>query len=77
MSKMTEELIFYGDDIKIGRFPEETRFIYPNPPIPPAAPASDLIAQALDDPLGTDPLESKVNSRSRVTIAFDDPCLPV
>ncbi|MDZ7830310.1 MAG: hypothetical protein U5L07_01005 [Desulfobacterales bacterium] len=31
MSKFTEGLIFYGDDVKIGRFPEETRFIYPNP----------------------------------------------
>lgn len=77
MSKMTEELIFYGDDIKVGRFPEETRFIYPNPPIPPAAAAGAMIAQALDHPMGMEPLESRVNSRSRVTIAFDDLCLPV
>ncbi|HMA87040.1 MAG TPA: lactate racemase domain-containing protein, partial [Desulfosalsimonadaceae bacterium] len=77
MSKMTEELIFYGDDIKIGRFPEETRFIYPNPPFPPAAPVGAMIAHALDHPLGTESLESRVNSRSRITIAFDDLCIPV
>ena len=47
---MTEELIFYGDDVKIGRFSEETRFIYSNPPIPPAAPAIAMIALALDHP---------------------------
>jgi len=74
---MTEELIFYGDDIKIGRFPKETRFFYPNAPIQSAVPANAMIAQALDHPLGRDPLESKLNSRSRVTIAFDDPCLPI
>jgi lactate racemase len=77
MKSMTEELIFYGDDVKIGRFPEETRFFYPNPAIAPSRSPKTLIADALDRPIGRDPLESRLNSRSHVTIAFDDPCLPV
>lgn len=77
MKGMTEELIFYGDDIRIGRFPQETRFFYAHPPIPPGRDPEKRISDALDHPLGKEPLESKLNSRSRVTIAFDDPCLPL
>ena len=77
MKNGTEELIFYGDDILIERFPSETRFIYPNPPVTPLSNPRSAIAEALDHPLGAGPLEAQLTSRSRITIAFDDPCLPI
>jgi len=72
-----EELIFYGDDIKIGRFPEETRFFYANPPMEPVSDYLQSINHALDNPIGAEPIEKQLNSKSRVTIAFDDLCLPI
>lgn len=77
MKKSVEELIFYGDDVKMGRFPEETRFYYSNPPLPAAEDPLEMIRDALDHPIGAETLESRLNSGSRVLIAFDDPCLPI
>lgn len=77
MNSSKREFIFYGDDIRIESFPEETRFIYANPPLPPAASPEDEIRKAIDSPIGASPLESQLDSRSRVTIAFDDLCVPV
>jgi len=54
-----EELIFYGDDIKIGRFPEDTRLFYANPPENPALDPIKAIQNALDHPVGAEPLEKK------------------
>jgi hypothetical protein len=33
MKKFKEEFIFYGDEVRIERFPAETRFILANPPM--------------------------------------------
>lgn len=77
MIKTVEELIFYGDDVKIGRFPGDTRFYYPKPPLPAARDPLEMIRDAIDHPMGADPLESQLNSGSRVTIAFDAPCIPI
>ena len=77
MKDNRRELIFYGDDIRIESFPETTRFIYANTPVPPQSDPENAIGNALGSPLGASSLESQLNSRSRVTIAFDDPCLPV
>ncbi len=72
-----EEFIFYGDDIRIERFPADTRFIYANPPMNPLGDPYSAIRQALDEPLGVSSLEKQLKPSSRVTIAFDDPCLPI
>jgi hypothetical protein len=77
MPDYTEEFIFYGDDIRIERFPADTRFIYANPPMHPLEDPYSAITQALDEPLSASTLEQQLTSTSRVTIAFDDPCLPV
>ena len=77
MDKYIEEFIYYGDDIRIERFPAETRFIYGNPPMEPLAGYERAIAEALDTPLSAKPLEEQLTAQSRVTIAFDDPCLPI
>ncbi len=72
-----EEFIFYGDDIRIERFHPDTRLVYANPPMEPLADFKGAISQALDNPLKVEPLENQLKSSSRVTIAFDDPCLPI
>jgi len=77
MNRHVEEFVFCGDDIRIERFPAETQFFYANPPLDPLEDAERSITMALDDPLGVEPLEKQLSSGSRVTIAFDDPCLPV
>ncbi|MBN1573921.1 MAG: DUF2088 domain-containing protein [Deltaproteobacteria bacterium] len=71
------EFVFSGDDLTIYDFPEKTRIIYPPGPFPAIADEKAAIVNALDRPLGTPPLISMVDPTSRVTIAFDDPCIPV
>jgi lactate racemase-like protein len=76
MAIYKREFVFSGDDVTIYDFPEKTRIIYP----PEAFPADDeraAIINALDRPVGTLPLISQVNPSSKVTIAFDDPCIPI
>lgn len=77
MQGYVEEFIFYGDDIKIGRFPADTKLLYANPPIEELPDPDGTIARTLDEPLGALPLEKQLTSKSRVTIAFDDPVLPI
>jgi len=72
-----EELMFYGDDVRIARFPERTRFFYANAPLLPAEDPLGVISRALDHPIGAKPLEQQLTGKSRVTIAFDDLCLPI
>jgi len=77
MTHFKEELIFYGDDIKIERFYDDTLMLYA-PYTRPAVPDPNAtIRHALDHPIGAEPLEKQLNSSSRVLIAFDDPCLPI
>ncbi len=77
MADFTEEFIFYGDDLKIERFPRETQFIFANPPMQPVTEFEPAVAEALDNPLKAEPLKKQLKPSSRVTIAFDDPCLPL
>jgi hypothetical protein len=77
MAGYKEEFIFYGDDLKIERFPRETQFIYGNPPMEPVPDFERAVAEALDNPLNAEPLEKQLKPTSRVTIAFDDLCLPI
>lgn len=72
-----QRLVFYGDDIVRVELPEGTRLIEPPPPIPPLDDYSSAVRDSLRDPLGCPPLAELVGPESRVTIAFDDPCLPL
>ncbi len=77
MPSYKREFVFSGDDLFIYDFPEKTRIIYPPDTVPPLADERAAVIRALDRPLGAPPLISQVDMTSRVTIAFDDPCLPV
>jgi hypothetical protein len=77
MSILKREFVFSGDDLFIYDFPEKTRIIYPPDAFPPLPDEKQAIIAALDRPIGAPPLISQVNPLSHVTIAFDDPCLPL
>jgi hypothetical protein len=77
MPSYKREFVFSGDDLFIYDFPEKTRIIYPPDAVEPVPDEWAAVIRALDRPLGAPPLISQVDITSRVTIAFDDPCLPV
>lgn len=70
-------LVFYGDDIVRVELPDRTRVIEAPPPIAPLPDYPGAVKAALREPLGCPPLAEQVGPGSRVTIAFDDPCLPL
>jgi len=51
MADFIEEFIFYGDDLKIERFPKETQLIFANPPMQPVMDVELAVVEALDNPL--------------------------
>ncbi len=70
-------LVFYGDDIVQVELPDRTRVIEPPPPIPPLEDYRGAVRRSLRDPLGCPPLGELAGPDASVTIAFDDPCLPL
>jgi hypothetical protein len=70
-------LVFCGDDILRVELPDRTRVLEPPPPIHPIEDYQGTVRRSLRDPLGCPPLAELVGPESRVTIAFDDPCLPL
>lgn len=52
MSGFIEEFIFCGDDIRIGRFPVDTRLIHANPALPEIGDFAGAVNAALDAPMG-------------------------
>ncbi len=77
MPILKREFIFSGDELSIYDFPEKTRIVYPPDTIPSITDEKAAIVESLDRPLGTKPLISQVDPTSRVTIAFDDPSVPI
>ncbi len=69
--------IFCGHDLLLADVPDDTRVIGPPPPGKEAGPAPSILAEALDQPLESPPLEDLVGSSSSVVIAFDDNALPL
>jgi len=54
-----------------------TRLLYPPPPLPSLPDLRAAVEDALDHPLGADPLDAHLRAGMRVTIAFDDISLPL
>jgi nickel-dependent lactate racemase len=64
----------YGDTTIRAELPERTRVIKnTNQPLPPLPDPAQAVRDALNSPIAHEPLSQLVNSKSRVTIAFDDP----
>ena len=72
-----DRLVFYGDDILRVELPDRTRVIEAPPPIRALDDYGGAVRRSLHDPLGSPPLAELVGPGSTVTIAFDDPCLPL
>jgi nickel-dependent lactate racemase len=64
----------YGNSSLTAELPERTRVLKnTNKPLPALPDPAQAIRDALNSPLAHDPLTKLVNSKSKVTIAFDDP----
>jgi len=69
--------VFSGDDLVGVSLPDETRSILPPEPMPGLHDYEGAVLRALRSPLGSPPLADLVRPGNRITIAFDDPCLPL
>ena len=66
--------IQYGDGTFTTTLPERTRVIKQTTrPLPPMPDTAQAVRDALLSPVAHEPLQKLVNSKSTVTIAFDDP----
>ena len=64
----------YGDSTIGAELPERTRVIQQtNKPLPTLPDPAQAVRDALNSPIAHDPLSKLVSSKSKVTIAFDDP----
>jgi hypothetical protein len=70
-------LFHAGEGFRYETLPVGTRVIYPPPPLPPIEDVEAAIEEALEHPLGCDPLSALLRAGMRVTIAFDDLSLPL
>ena len=70
-------LMYHGESFRYEKLPVGARVIYPPPPLPPIEDPNAAIANALENPLGQDPLSEQLRPGMKVTIAFDDISLPL
>ena len=64
----------YGDSAILAELPERTRVIkQTNKPLPALPDPAQAVRNALNSPIAHEALSKLVNSKSKVTIAFDDP----
>ncbi len=69
--------VFYGDDIVTVTLPDSTRVITPPAPADGIEDYEGAVREALHNPFGCESLSKLVGPNSKITIAFDDPCLPL
>ena len=73
-----EAFLFHsGEQFVWEGLPAGTRVLYPPPPLPAIDDVDGAIEQALENPLGADPLSAQLRPGMRLTIAFDDISLPL
>ena len=70
-------LVPSGSDFVTERFPLATKVVYPADPVPVAEDASTLIAAALADPVGSDPLVHRLRPGMKLTLTFTDVSAPL
>jgi hypothetical protein len=73
-----EHFLFHcGEQFLWEPLPPGTRVVYPPSPLEPIVDVDGAIDNALDHPLGADPLSAQLRPGMRLTIAFDDLSLPL
>ena len=70
-------ILLAGDDLVPVRLPGSVEVVEPPPPLEPLPDVRQAVRAALAAPLGSPPLAALAGPGSRVTVAFDDPCLPL
>jgi hypothetical protein len=70
-------LFHCGEQFLWEPLPVGTRVLYPPPPLPGIADVDGAIEEALENPLGADPLSAQLRRGMKLTIAFDDISLPL
>lgn len=70
-------LMHHGEAFRYEELPVGARVIYPPPPLPAVNDPDAAIRNALENPLGQDPLSLQLRPGMKVTIAFDDISLPL
>ncbi|MCY7393079.1 MAG: nickel-dependent lactate racemase, partial [Leptolyngbyaceae cyanobacterium CAN_BIN12] len=70
-------MFHYGEGFQVEALPVGTRVIYPPPPLNPIKDVEGAIEQAIEQPLGCDPLSAQLKPGMKVTIVFDDLSLPL
>ena len=69
-------LVHAGDALRLERFPLGTQVIYPADSLP-ALPRAEAVDEALDHPVGSEPLSARLRPGMRLRLAFDDITAPV
>ena len=78
VERPNDRYYFYsGEAFRHEKLPVGTRVIYPPPPLPPLPDLDSAIEEALENPLGCDPLSAQLRPGMKVTVAFDDISLPL
>ena len=68
-----EHFLFHsGEQFVWESLPPGTRVLYPPPPLPALEDEDGAIENALENPLGADPLSAQLRPGMKLTIAFDD-----
>ncbi len=66
-----------GEQLRLERLPVGARVVHAPPPVAALTDVEAAIADALDEPLGTDPLHALLRPGMRLSIAFDDLSVPL
>jgi len=79
VDRRTPPVLFHnGEGFRLEKLPPgRSRVVYPPEPVEPLAHPEDAIANAVEQPLGADPLRAKLRPGMRLTIAVDDISLPL
>ena len=73
----TRYVFHSGEGFRFERLPVGTRVIHPPPPLPGISDLDAAIEEAIENPLGCDPLSAQLKPGMKVTIAFDDISVPL
>jgi len=69
--------VAFGDGFVSALVPERTRVLEPPAPLPPLYDPAAAFLEALRTPIDHEPLARLAGPKAKVTIAFDDPVMPV
>ncbi|MEX2393560.1 MAG: lactate racemase domain-containing protein, partial [Actinomycetota bacterium] len=78
VDKRTPPVLFHsGENFRLEKLPSGSRIVYPPEPVEALKNPEAAVTKALEEPLGADPLRSKLKPGMKLTIAFDDISLPL